>query len=150
VVDYDLPVMGAFHNLAIVSIRKAFPGHARKVMHAIWGTGLMSLTKGIVVVDDWVDVHDYGQVMWQVGANVDPARDVELASGPLDHLDHAPTAQFVGGKIGIDATAKSPAEGYTRGWPEVITMAAETRAMVDRRWPEYGIPDTSTTAGRAG
>ena len=106
VVDYDLPFAGAFHNLAIVSIRKAFPGHARKVMHAIWGTGLLSLTKGVVVVDEWVDVHDYAQVMWQVGANVDPARDVMLSEGPLDHLDHAPTRQFVGGKIGIDATAK--------------------------------------------
>ena len=83
VVDYDLPIAGAFHNLCIVSIRKAFPGHARKVMHAIWGTGLLSLTKGVVVVDADVDVHDYGQVMWQVGANVDPARDVVLlADGP--------------------------------------------------------------------
>ena len=107
----------------IVSIRKAFPGHARKVMHAIWGTGLMSLTKGVVVVDDWVDVHDYGQVMWQVGANVDPARDLVLADGPLDHLDHAPTRQFIGGKIGIDATAKWPEEGYTRGWPDVAEMS---------------------------
>ena len=82
VIDYDLPFMGAFHNLAIVSIKKAFPGHARKVMHAVWGTGLLSLTKGVVVVDDWVDVHDYGQVMWQVGANVDPARDVAHVGGP--------------------------------------------------------------------
>ena len=113
-VDYDLPVAGAFHNCAIVSIRKAYPGHARKVMHAIWGTGLLSLTKGVVVVDDWVDVHDYGQVMWQVGANVDPARDVVLAHGPLDQLDHAPSRQSLGGKIGIDATAKWPGEGYTR------------------------------------
>jgi 4-hydroxy-3-polyprenylbenzoate decarboxylase len=140
VVDYDLPFMGAFHNLAIVSIRKAFPGHARKVMHAVWGTGLLSLTKGVVVVDDWVDVHDYGQVMWQVGANVDPARDVLMSEGPLDHLDHAPTRQFVGGKIGIDATAKLEAEGYVREWPEVIRMNDEVRALVDRRWAEYGIP----------
>ncbi len=144
VVDYDLPFQGAFHNLAIVSIRKAFPGHARKVMHAIWGTGLMSLTKGVVVVDDWVDVHDYGQVMWQVGANVDPARDLELAHGPLDHLDHAPSRQFTGGKIGIDATAKWPEEGYTRGWPDVAEMSAEVRDLVTRRWPEYGINVTKT------
>jgi 4-hydroxy-3-polyprenylbenzoate decarboxylase len=140
VIDYDLPFMGAFHNLAIVSIRKAFPGHARKVMHAVWGTGLLSLTKGVVVVDDWVDVHDYGQVMWQVGANVDPARDVLMSAGPLDHLDHAPTHQFMGGKIGIDATAKLEAEGYVREWPEVIRMSDEVRALVDRRWAEYGIP----------
>jgi 4-hydroxy-3-polyprenylbenzoate decarboxylase len=141
VVDYDLPFMGAFHNLAIVSIRKAFPGHARKVMHAVWGTGLLSLTKGVVVVDDWVDVHDYGQVMWQVGANVDPARDVLRSEGPLDHLDHAPTRQFMGGKIGIDATAKLPAEGYEREWPDVIRMSDEVRALVDRRWSEYGLPE---------
>ena len=124
---------------AIVSIRKAFPGHARKVMHAVWGTGLLSLTKGVVVVDDWVDVHDYGQVMWQVGANVDPARDVLLSDGPLDHLDHAPARQFMGGKIGIDATAKLEAEGYAREWPEVIRMSDEVRALVDGRWAEYGV-----------
>ena len=140
VVDYDLPFMGAFHNLAIVSIKKAYPGHARKVMHAVWGTGLLSLTKGVVVVDDWVDVHDYGQVMWQVGANVDPARDVLLSEGPLDHLDHAPTRQFMGGKIGIDATAKLEAEGYVREWPDVIAMSDDVRALVEKRWAEYGIP----------
>ena len=78
-VDYDLPVAGAFHNCCIVSIRKAYPGHARKVMHAIWGTGLLSLTKLVIVVDEWVDVHDYGEVAWQVGANTDPGRDVEQA-----------------------------------------------------------------------
>ena len=144
VVDYDLPVMGAFHNLAIVSVRKAFPAHAKKVMHAVWGTGLLSLTKGVVVVDDWVDVHDYGQVMWQVGANVDPARDVILSEGPLDHLDHAPTRQFFGGKIGIDATAKWPQEGYDRGWPDVIEMSPDMREKVTSRWAEYGIPDTNT------
>jgi 4-hydroxy-3-polyprenylbenzoate decarboxylase len=139
VVDYDLPVEGAFHNLCIVAIRKAYPGHARKVMHAIWGTGLLSLTKGIVVVDADVDVHDYGQVMWQVGANVDPARDVVLADGPLDHLDHAPSRQFHGGKLGIDATAKGPAEGYERGWPEPIRMTDEVRERVTSRWADYGI-----------
>jgi 4-hydroxy-3-polyprenylbenzoate decarboxylase len=138
IVDYDLPVAGAFHNLCIVSIRKAYPGHARKVMHALWGLGMLSLTKGIVVVDEHVDVHDYAEVMFYVGANVDPQRDVELSSGPLDHLDHAPTLQFVGGKIGIDATAKSPAEG-AREWPPEIEMTPEIKALVDRRWAEYGI-----------
>jgi len=138
IVDYDLPVAGAFHNLVIVSIRKAFPGHARKVMHAIWGLGMLSLTKGIVVVDAHVDVHDYEQVMFYVGANVDPKRDVLLSEGPLDHLDHAPTLQFVGGKIGIDATAKSPAEG-AREWPEEIEMSAAVKELVDGRWSEYGL-----------
>ncbi len=138
IVDYDLPVAGAFHNLCIVSIRKAFPGHARKVMHALWGLGMLSLTKGIVVVDEHVDVHDYAQVMFYVGANVDPKRDVVLTEGPLDHLDHAPTLQFVGGKLGIDATAKGPAEG-TREWPPEIEMSPDVRELVDRRWAEYGI-----------
>jgi 4-hydroxy-3-polyprenylbenzoate decarboxylase len=137
-VDYDLPVAGAFHNLAIVSIRKSFPGHARKVMNALWGLGLLSLTKGIVVVDEHVDVHDYEQVLFYAGANVDPKRDVVIGEGPLDHLDHAPTLQFLGGKLGIDATAKSPAEG-AREWPPEIEMDAETRALVDRRWAEYGL-----------
>ena len=138
IVDYDLPVAGAFHNLAIVSIRKSFPGHARKVMHALWGLGLLSLTKGIVVVDAHVDVHDYEQVLFYAGANVDPKRDVLISEGPLDHLDHAPTLQFLGGKIGIDATAKSPAEG-AREWPPEIEMTAEIRSLVDRRWAEYGL-----------
>jgi 4-hydroxy-3-polyprenylbenzoate decarboxylase len=145
IVDYDLPVAGAFHNLVIVSIRKAFPGHAHKVMHALWGLGMLSLTKGIVVVDAHVDVHDYGEVMHYVGANVDPKRDVVLSEGPLDHLDHSPTLQFFGGKIGIDATAKGPAEG-TREWPQEIEMSAEVRDLVDRRWAEYGI-ETDPAAG---
>jgi 4-hydroxy-3-polyprenylbenzoate decarboxylase len=137
-VDYDLPVTGAFHNCCIVSIRKRFPGHAQKVMHAIWGLGLLSLTKSVVVVDEWVDVHDYEEVFFRVCANVDPKRDVLLSEGPLDHLDHAPTLQFYGGKLGIDATHKGVAEG-TREWPPEIEMSAEVRDLVTRRWEEYGI-----------
>ena len=140
IVDYDLPVAGAFHNCAIVSIRKAYPGHARKVMHAIWGLGMLSLTKAVVIVDAHVDVHDYGQVFFYVGANVDPARDVVLADGPADHLDHATSLQFIGGKLGIDATAKGPDEG-ARDWPPEIEMSAEIRGLVTSRWAEYGIPD---------
>ncbi len=138
IVDYDLPVAGAFHNCCIVSIRKSYPGHAQKVMHAIWGLGLLSLTKSVVVVDEWVDVHDYQEVFFRVGANVDPKRDVLISEGPLDHLDHAPTRQFYGGKIGIDATHKGPQEG-TRPWPEEIVMSDEVRRLVDERWAEYGI-----------
>jgi 4-hydroxy-3-polyprenylbenzoate decarboxylase len=138
IVDYDLPVAGAFHNCCIVSIRKSYPGHAQKVMHAIWGLGLLSLTKSVVVVDEWVDVHDYNEVFFRVGANVDPKRDVLISEGPLDHLDHAPTLQFYGGKIGIDATHKGPEEG-ARPWPEEIVMSDEVRRLVDDRWAEYGI-----------
>jgi 4-hydroxy-3-polyprenylbenzoate decarboxylase len=138
IVDYDLPVAGVFHNCCIVSIRKQFPGHAAKVMHAIWGLGMLSLTKCVVVVDADVDVHDYEQVLFYAGANVDPMRDVVLSEGPLDHLDHAPERQFFGGKLGIDATAKWPEEG-ARPWPEEIEMSADIKALVDRRWAEYGL-----------
>jgi 4-hydroxy-3-polyprenylbenzoate decarboxylase len=148
IVDYDLPVAGAFHNCCIVSIRKAFPGHAQKVMHAIWGFGMLSLTKAVVVVDEWVDVHDYEEVLFRVGANVDPQRDVLITEGPLDHLDHAPTRQFYGGKMGIDATHKGPQEG-TREWPPEIEMTPEVRELVERRWSEYGIPlDLAAGNGR--
>jgi 4-hydroxy-3-polyprenylbenzoate decarboxylase len=147
IVDYDLPVAGVFHNCCIVSIRKAFPGHAKKVMHAIWGLGMLSLTKAVVVVDEHVNVHDYEEVFFYVGANVDPSRDVLISEGPLDHLDHAPTHQFFGGKLGIDATAKGPDEG-TRPWPQEIEMSEEIRALVDRRWEEYGIGiETDATNG---
>jgi 4-hydroxy-3-polyprenylbenzoate decarboxylase len=145
IVDYDLPIAGAFHNCAIVSIRKSFPGHAQKVMHAIWGLGMLSLTKCVIVVDEHVDVHDYEQVTFYVGANVDPKRDVVLSEGPLDHLDHAPERQFVGGKLGIDATAKLPEEG-AREWPEEIEMSDEIKTLVDSRWAEYGI-DLGPSAG---
>src|SRR5947209_5123489 len=145
IVDYDLPVAGAFHNLCIVSIKKAFPGHAQKVMHSIWGLGMLSLTKCVIVVDAHVNVHDYAEVMFYVGANVDPKRDVMIGEGPLDHLDHSPTLQFFGGKIGIDATAKGPLEG-ARDWPPEIAMDEATKELVDRRWAEYGI-DSVLQAG---
>jgi 4-hydroxy-3-polyprenylbenzoate decarboxylase len=138
IVDYDLPVAGAFHNCCIVAIRKQYPGHAAKVMHALWGLGMLSLTKCVVVVDAKVDVHDYEQVLFYAGANVDPKRDVLLSEGPLDHLDHAPERQFFGGKLGIDATAKWPEEG-ARPWPDEIEMSAEIKELVDRRWHEYGL-----------
>jgi 4-hydroxy-3-polyprenylbenzoate decarboxylase len=140
IVDYDLPVAGAFHNCVIVSIRKSFPGQAQKIMHAVWGLGLLSLTKCVVVVDEWVNVHDYEEVFFRVTANVDPKRDVLMSEGPLDHLDHAPGTQFVGGKLGIDATHKLPEEG-ARPWPEEIRMSPEIEEQVTRRWAEYGLPD---------
>jgi len=138
IVDYDLPTAGTFHNCVIVSIRKSFPGHARKVMHAMWGLGLMSLTKSVVVVDAHVDVHDYEQVFFYACANVDPARDILLSEGPIDQLDHATTIQAYGGKIGIDATAKGPDEGR-REWPQEIEMSPEIRSRVDARWAELGL-----------
>jgi 4-hydroxy-3-polyprenylbenzoate decarboxylase len=147
IVDLDLPVAGAFHNCAIVSIRKAFPGHAKKVMHAIWGLGMLSLTKAVVVVDEFVDVHDYDEVFFHVGANVDPKRDVILSEGPADQLDHAAVAYCYGGKLGIDATHKLPVEG-AREWPERIVMTQGVRDLVDRRWEEYGIVARGEENGR--
>ena len=107
-------------------------------MHAVWGLGLLSLTKTVIVVDEHVDPHDYSQVAFYVGANVDPARDLVLTDGPADHLDHATAAQFIGGKLGIDATAKLPEEG-AREWPPEIEMSPEVKGLVDRRWSEYGL-----------
>ncbi len=141
IVDYDLPETGGFHNCAIVSIDKRFPKHAHKVMHAIWGAGLMSLTKLIVIVDADCDVHDYNEVAWRAFGNVDYARDLLVTEGAVDHLDHASYQQFWGGKAGVDATRKLPEEGYTRngGWPEMIVSDPATAAKVDRRWKEYGL-----------
>jgi 4-hydroxy-3-polyprenylbenzoate decarboxylase len=150
IVDYDLPVSGAFHNCVIVSMRKAYPGHARKVMHAIWGPGLLSLSKTVVVVDDFVDVHDYDEVFFHVCANFDPKRDLLLSEGPLDQLDHAAVDPCLGGKLGIDATHKTNEEGG-RDWPERIQMDADVRSLVDRRWSEYGFDgDGAENGGLSG
>ncbi len=141
IVDYDLPEAGVFHNCCIVSIDKRFPKHAQKVMNAIWGAGLLSLSKLIVVVDADCDVHDYAEVAWRAFGNVDYAHDVLHSVGPVDHLDHAAYEQFYGGKLGIDATRKLPTEGYRRagGWPTECVLDEATAATVDRRWREYGI-----------
>src|SRR5688572_16602555 len=139
IVDYDMPAAGVFHNCVIVSIRKRYPKHAQKIMNAIWGAHLMSLSKLIVVVDEDCDVHDYREVAFRAFGNVDYDRDLLLSQGPVDHLDHASYQQFWGGKAGLDATRKLPAEGYTRGWPEEMTMADEVVSLVDKRWKEYGL-----------
>lgn len=139
IVDYNLPVEGTFHHLAIVKIRKSYPGQARKVMHALWGLGQMMFSKIIVVVDESVDVQDLGQVLWATSNNIDPERDVEFVHGPIDVLDHASRTMGYGSKMGIDATRKMPEEGFNRPWPPVIEMDADVRAKVDRLWPELGL-----------
>ncbi|WP_307814477.1 menaquinone biosynthesis decarboxylase [Glycomyces sp. YM15] len=139
IIDYDMPAAGVFHNCVIVSIDKKYPKQAQKVMSAIWGLQQMSHTKLIVVVDADCDVHDYREVAWRALGNVDYSRDLLLTEGPVDHLDHASYQQFWGGKAGIDATAKWPEEGYTRGWPEAMRMSSAVTAAVDRRWKEYGL-----------
>jgi 4-hydroxy-3-polyprenylbenzoate decarboxylase len=142
IVDYDLPEAGVFHNCVIVSIDKRFPKHAHKVMNAIWGAGLLSLSKLIVVVDAECNVHDYADVAWRAFGNVDYAHDVVHMTGPVDHLDHSSYEQFYGGKLGIDATAKWENEGYRRagGWPVANVLDRSTLDLVARRWAEYGIP----------
>lgn len=142
VVDYDLPIAGAFQHNAIVSIRKSYPGQARKVIHAMWGSGLMSLLKSVIVVDEFIDPHNYEQVFFHVCANVDPARDLVVTRGPIDQLDHSSDAHCYGGKLGIDATHKLPAEA-SRHWPDRIVMSEDVRRIVDERWGEYGIPGIS-------
>lgn len=137
--DICMPPEGIFHNLVLVSIRKRYPGHARKVISGLWGIGLMSLSKAIVVFDEWVDVQDLSQAAWQALGNVDWSRDVVHIDGPVDHLDHASYHHSFGGKIGIDATAKLPEEGYHRNWPEVIQMDPDVKARIDQIWGELGL-----------
>jgi 4-hydroxy-3-polyprenylbenzoate decarboxylase len=146
VVDYHMPAEGIFHNLVFVSINKQFPGHAYKVMNALWGQGLMSLAKLIVVLDHDVNVQDPFEAWWVALNNIDPERDVRFTMGPIDVLDHSSRAFTYGSKMGIDATRKWPEEGFGRHWPRLIKMDANTRAQVDAMWPRLGLD--SWRAGR--
>ena len=139
VVDLNMPAEGAFKNLVIVSMRKEYPGQARKVMHGLWGMGLMSLTKGIIVVDHFVDVQNVSEVAWRVTSNMDPANDFVFTSGPVDDLDHASAVPRFGSKVGVDATAKMREEGRTREWPPDVVMSQEIKDLVDRKWASYEI-----------
>jgi 4-hydroxy-3-polyprenylbenzoate decarboxylase len=139
IVDINLPIEGVFHNLAFISIDKRYPGHAKKVMHAIWGLGQMMFTKIIVVFDREVDVQDLSTVLWRLGNNVDPRRDTAFADGPVDVLDHAAPLPLVGSKMGIDATRKWPEEGFTREWPGIIEMAPEVVQKIDEVWERLGL-----------
>jgi 4-hydroxy-3-polyprenylbenzoate decarboxylase len=139
IVDVNMPAEGVFHNLVLVSIKKRYPGHARKVIFGLWGLALMSLAKAIVVVDDWVDVQDLSQFAWQALGNVDWSRDIIVVEGLVDHLDHASYQHSFGGKIGIDATAKVSEEGYARSWPEVIQMDPEVKDRMDKIWKELNL-----------
>ena len=139
VIDYSLPMFGAFHNCVFVKIQKQYPMHARKVISSIWGAGQMMFSKMIVVVDEHVDVHDEQEVLFYMGANVDWGRDTMTVAGPCDILDHATTFCGTGTKIGIDATRKIPGEGVVRDWPEELKMSEGILTQIDRRWEEYGI-----------
>ncbi len=140
--DIHMPAEGIFHNLILVAIRKSYPGHARKVMHAIWGLGQAMFSKCIVVVDEDVNVQDVREVAWKALNNIDPERDIEFVHGPVDSLDHASRLPNYGSKMGVDATRKWPAEGFTRPWPGVIRMSEEVRRRVDEMWKRAGLPGT--------
>ena len=139
IVDYHMPAEGIFHNLVFVSIKKEYPGQAYKVMNALWGQGLMSLAKVLVIVDDWVNVRNPQEAWWVALNNIDPERDARFTMGPMDVLDHSSRTFTYGSKMGLDATRKLPEEGFTREWPGVITMDDETKRRVDGMWSKLGI-----------
>ncbi len=139
IVDYHMPAPGIFHNLVFVSIDKQYPGQAWKVMNAMWGQGLMSLSKVLVVVDKEVNVQDPDEAWWIALNNIDPERDVRFTMGPVDVLDHSSRAFTYGSKMGIDATRKWKEEGFDREWPERIEMDPATKATVDAMWDKLGI-----------
>ena len=139
IVDMNLPVHGVFHNLAIIAIKKEYPAHARKVMHALWGLGQMMFTKILIVVDHDVNVHDLSEVTWIAGNHMDPKRDTVFVEGPVDVLDHAAPMLGYGSKFGIDATRKWRSEGFEREWPGAIVMDEKTKSYIDSIWEKLGI-----------
>ena len=139
IVDIHLPVEAVFHNLMIVAIRKSYPGQARKVMNAIWSLGQAMFTKCVIVVDEDCDVQDMREVVLRVTNNIDPERDIQFTLGPIDSLDHASRLPNYGSKMGIDATRKWAAEGFTRPWPEMLRMDPTTKSKVDAMWSTLGL-----------
>ncbi|HSB51228.1 MAG TPA: menaquinone biosynthesis decarboxylase [Dissulfurispiraceae bacterium] len=136
--DFNLPMEGVFHNAALISIRKSYPGHAKKVIHGLWGKGQMMFSKLLIVVDEDVDVQNISYTAWRVLNNVDWRRDIVISEGPLDDLDHSANWPRYGSKMGIDATRKTREEGMMRDWPDELFMSEEIRKLVDKRWKEYG------------
>jgi len=139
VVDMHMPAEGIFHNLMIISIRKSYPGHARKVMNALWGLPGAMFTKCLVVVDHDVDVHNLREVTWKAFNHIDPERDIQFTLGPVDQLEHASRLPNFGSKMGVDATRKWPSEGFTRLWPEEIKMDPEVKKKIDALWESLGL-----------
>lgn len=140
IVDMNLPVESCFHNVAFVSIKKKYPGHAYKVMNAIWGLGQLAFTKMVFIFDEDTNVQDIGEVLFRLGANCDPGRDVLHSKGPLDQLDHAAQQMGFGGKIGFDCTHKWPGEnGFNREYPKIIRMSPDIKQKVDAMWDRLGL-----------
>lgn len=139
IIDINFPLEGVFHNCVIVSIKKRYPGHAKKIMNSLWGIGQMMYTKMIIVVDENVSPQDISTVAWKVFNNIDAKRDVVISEGPLDALDHASNLPHYGHRMGIDATKKWKTEGHDREWPDDIEMTDDIKNLVSKRWNEYGI-----------
>lgn len=140
ITDFAMPPSGWFHGIAIVSIKKRYPGQAKKVMMGLWGMGQLALTKTIIIVDDDVNIHDINDVIWAVTTRSDAARDVTIIdNAPTDTLDPASPRPNHGSKMGIDATQKTLAEGYTRP-PQILVKTDDaTRTLVDSKWRDYGL-----------
>ena len=139
IVDINMPLEGVFHDCVIVSIKKQFPMHARKVMHALWGMGQMMNVKMIIVVDKHVDVQNISEVAWRVFNNIDADCDLEIVHGPLDVLDHSSPLAKCGAKLGIDATKTWKEEGHTREWPDEIEMSKDVKARINYMWNSLGL-----------
>jgi 4-hydroxy-3-polyprenylbenzoate decarboxylase len=134
IVDMAFPPAGIFHNIVIISIDKRYPGHARKIMSACWGLGQLMFSKCVIVVDSDVNAQDWNEVAWVVGTHVDPARDIQITTGPVDDLDDAALMPAFGGKMGIDATRKGPSEGVTREFPKKLKTTDAARTRADEVW----------------
>lgn len=140
VVDFSMPASGWFQGIAIISIKKRYPGQAKKVMMGLWGLGQLALTKIFIVVDEDVNVHDINDVIWAITTRTDAARDMMIIDkAPTDTLDPASTLLNLGSKLGIDATQKTKEEGYQREIQELVKVDEDTKNIVDAKWPSYGI-----------
>jgi len=137
--DIHMPFEGVFHNCLLISIRKSFPHHARKVMNAVWGLGQLMFAKCVIVYDEEANIQDVKEAAWRAFNNVDPKRDIVFSEGPVDQLDHSASQELFGSKMGVDATRKLPEEGMKRPWPEEMKMSEEIVKKVEARWEEYGL-----------
>jgi len=141
ITDFWLPPEGCSYRVAVVSMRKAYPGHAKRVMLGVWSyLRQFMYTKFVIVIDDDLDARDWKDVVWAISTNVDPARDMTVIENtPIDYLDFASPESGLGSKVGIDATAKWPPE-TKREWGRRLRMADEVIEEVTRKWSSYGLP----------
>ena len=139
VIDFSMPASGWFQGLAIISIKKRYPGQAKKVMMGLWGMGQLSLTKIFVVVDHAINVHNINEVIWAITTKSDPKRDIIIIDNtPTDTLDPASPILNLGSKMGIDATTKTAEEGFMREIQKPVEVDNDTKNLVDKKWTNYG------------